>query len=106
MVTESIPSDAHSEGDHGCVVQIGIQELKEAFREAGEIVSAVVMRDQAGASRGFGFVNFLTPEGADRAVAEYGSTPPGRDSWLVRALTPPEAISSAWGHSVWMVGQM
>lgn len=88
------------------MVQIGTQELKEAFREAGEIVSAVVMRDQAGASRGFGFVNFVHPEGADRAVAESGGMAPGQGSWLVRALTPPRAISLAWGHSVWMVGQM
>lgn len=88
------------------MVQIGTQELKEAFRDAGEIVSAVVMRDQAGASRGFGFVNFLHPEGADRAVAAHGSMAPGRGSWLVSALTPPRAISSAWGHSVWMIGQM
>ena len=91
---------------YACVVQVGTQELKEVFKDAGEIVSAVVMRDQAGASRGFGFVNFLHPEGADRAVAEHGSAPPGQGSWLVSAIDPPRAISSAWGHSVWMKGQM
>jgi polyadenylate-binding protein len=77
---------AHSVGDHASPVQVGTEELKEAFKDAGEIVSAVVMRDQAGVSRGFGFVNFSHPEDADRAVAEYGSVPPGQSSWLVSAL--------------------
>ena len=88
------------------MVQVGTEELKEAFRDAGEIVSAVVMRDQAGTSRGFGFVNFAHPEGADRAVAEHGSMPQGQGSWLVSALGLPRATSSAWGRSVRTDGQM
>ena len=66
-------------------LQVGIEALKEAFRDAGDIVSAVVMRDQSGASRGFGFVNFEKPEAADRAVSNFDNLPSthAQSGWLV-----------------------
>ena len=65
--------------------QVGIEALKEAFRDAGDIASAVVMRDQSGASRGFGFVNFEQAEAADRAVANFDNLPSthAQSAWLV-----------------------
>ena len=63
--------------------QVGTEALKEAFQSAGDIVSAVVMRDQAGASRGFGFVNFEKPEAADKAVADFMGTSHTQGTWLV-----------------------
>ena len=64
-------------------VQVGTDALKEAFQDAGDIASAVVMRDQAGTSRGFGFVNFEKPEAADKAVADFHNAPHTRGTWLV-----------------------
>ena len=44
-------------------------KLKEIFAEAGEIVDASVVTDrETGRSRGFGFVEFTTPEGAQNAI--------------------------------------
>jgi len=65
-------------------MQVGTEALKEAFQDAGEIVSAVVMRDQTGTSRGFGFVNFEKPEDADKAIANFNDTPHTQGTWLVR----------------------
>ena len=38
------------------------------FAEHGEVVSCVVMRDDEGKGKGFGFVNFEAPEAAAAAV--------------------------------------
>ena len=72
--------------------QVGIEALKEAFRDAGDIASAVVMRDQSGASRGFGFVNFEQAEAADRAVANFDNLPSthAQSAWLVGASLDPK----------------
>lgn len=44
--------------------------FREIFAPFGTITSARIMRDEAGLSRGFGFVCFSLPEEATRAVAE------------------------------------
>jgi RNA recognition motif-containing protein len=45
------------------------QDLQEAFAEAGEVNSAQVIMDRAtNRSRGFGFVEMATEEGADAAI--------------------------------------
>ncbi|XP_059667528.1 polyadenylate-binding protein 7-like [Cornus florida] len=41
--------------------------LKEKFSEFGKILSLVISKDENGASRGFGFVNFDSPDDAKRA---------------------------------------
>lgn len=43
-------------------------KLRELFGEYGKIISAKVMVGEDGKSRGFGFVSFEEPEGAERAV--------------------------------------
>jgi polyadenylate-binding protein len=43
-------------------------KFKEAFAKHGEVTSAVVMRKQDGASKGFGFVNFKEADQAKAAV--------------------------------------
>jgi len=45
-------------------------KLKKMFDGYGVIKSAVVMKDDAGKSKGFAFINFDTPEDAQRAVEE------------------------------------
>lgn len=48
--------------------------FKEKFSQYGKIVSLVISKDENGASRGFGFVNFEKPEDAKSAVeAMHGS---------------------------------
>ncbi|CAI9765583.1 unnamed protein product [Fraxinus pennsylvanica] len=49
---------------------IGDDELKELFSPFGSITSCKVMRDPKGISRGSGFVAFLSPEEASRALLE------------------------------------
>ena len=43
--------------------------LNEAFAKAGEVVSAVIIKDRmTGRSKGFGFVEMATEEGAQAAI--------------------------------------
>ncbi|PSS23623.1 Polyadenylate-binding protein like [Actinidia chinensis var. chinensis] len=42
--------------------------LKEKFSEFGKVISLVISKDDSGASRGFGFVNFDSPDDARRAL--------------------------------------
>jgi len=45
-------------------------KLRELFSPFGETTSIVVMKDQKGASRGFGFVCFSNPDDASKALTE------------------------------------
>jgi len=42
--------------------------LKKISEEFGEVLSAVIMRDDKGKSKGFGFINFADADGANKAV--------------------------------------
>nr|GMC53816.1 polyadenylate-binding protein 6-like [Ipomoea batatas] len=42
--------------------------LREKFSKYGKVHKAIIMRDEKGKSRGFGFVNFYSHEDAKRAV--------------------------------------
>ena len=44
-------------------------ELRGHFAQCGTIISAKLMRDEKGISKGFGFVCFSKPEEANKAVA-------------------------------------
>lgn len=45
------------------------ERLRAHFMQAGEVVSATVIMDRAaGRSKGFGFVEMATEEGAQRAI--------------------------------------
>ena len=47
------------------------ERLKEYFRNYGEVVEAVIMRDRAtGRARGFGFVVFADPAVAERVIMD------------------------------------
>lgn len=44
-------------------------DLKQHFAQAGDVVDAVVIMDKmSGRSKGFGFVEFATPEEAKKAI--------------------------------------
>lgn len=52
---------------------INEQQLQDAFSPFGVITSLVIMRDESGKSKGFGFINFGTPEEAKKAVEAMNS---------------------------------
>ena len=50
-------------------------DLKEKFSNFGKVTSSAIMREDHGNSKKFGFVNFESPEDADKALkALNGST--------------------------------
>ncbi len=50
-------------------------ELRRIFQAHGEITDAIVLTDrETGRSRGFGFVEFASPEDADRAIKALDGT--------------------------------
>lgn len=49
------------------------EKLKEEFSPYGSITSAIVMKDESGKSKGFGFVCYSTPEEATKAISEMNS---------------------------------
>ncbi|EOA34410.1 hypothetical protein CARUB_v10021938mg [Capsella rubella] len=59
--------------------EITDDELRKTFGKYGDISSAVVMKDQSGSSRCFGFVNFETPEAAAVAVEKMNGISLGED---------------------------
>ncbi|SAL95136.1 hypothetical protein [Absidia glauca] len=56
------------------VTDITEEELKELFGAYGPIASVLIQRDDQGASRGFGFVNFERHEDAEKAVSQMHDT--------------------------------
>lgn len=50
------------------------RDLQEYFSQVGSVVSVTLMLDRVtGKSRGFAFVEFATPEEANRAVEEFNN---------------------------------
>ena len=48
------------------------EDLKSNFSEAGEVVSAAIIKDKfTGQSKGFGFVEMKTEEGATEAIKKF-----------------------------------
>ena len=62
------------------------EEFRELFEKYGDVTSASLARDEAGKSRGFGFVNFINHEHAATAVDELnGKDFKGQDLYVGRA---------------------
>lgn len=59
------------------------EDLKKAFETFGTITSAVVMKDQNGKSRCFGFVNFQSTDAAAAAVEKLNGTKFDDNVWYV-----------------------
>jgi polyadenylate-binding protein len=67
------------------------EKLFELFKEFGDITSYVVMKNDDGSSRGFGFVCFKDPNQANQAVAiKNGSDYNGRALFVGRAMKKAE----------------
>jgi cold-inducible RNA-binding protein len=68
-------------------------QLRDLFAEVGEVASATVVTDRdTGRSRGFGFVEMATNEGAEEAISRFN----GRD-YEGRRLQVEKAKSPAGG---------
>jgi cold-inducible RNA-binding protein len=68
-------------------------QLRDLFAEVGEVASATVVTDRdTGRSRGFGFVEMSTNEGAEEAISRFN----GRD-YEGRRLQVEKAKSPAGG---------
>jgi polyadenylate-binding protein len=71
--------------------EVSDAQLKDMFAKHGPVNSAVVMRDEKGASRGFGFVNFDHHEDALKAVDAINGTQVGQKKvWAGRAQKKSE----------------
>jgi hypothetical protein len=72
------------------------EKLPELFAACGQITSAKVMMDrERGISKGFGYVNFSSPEKATKAVTEFDGKTIGtkRLSLSTSAFTCPRSLA-------------
>lgn len=67
------------------------EELQEAFAEAGNVASAMIITDrETGRSRGFGFVEMATPEEAQAAIEMWNGKELGGRTLTVNEARPRE----------------
>jgi len=70
-------------------------ELGQKFSEAGTVVSAQVVTDRySGRSRGFGFVEMESQEGADKAIEMFNEQDFGGRNIVVNIARPREEGSA------------
>ncbi|MBI4232179.1 RNA-binding protein [Candidatus Peregrinibacteria bacterium] len=66
------------------------EAFEAAFAEFGQVEEAIVIKDQMGRSKGFGFVTFVNAEDADKAIAALdGKELDGRNV-VVNEAKPPK----------------
>jgi RNA recognition motif-containing protein len=66
-------------------------ELREVFSQAGEVENATVVEDRdTGRSRGFGFVEMATAEGAAAAIEQFNGREFGGRNLTVNEARPRE----------------
>lgn len=67
------------------------EELSEAFSQAGTVESAIIIMDRAtGRSKGFGFVEMATEEGAQKAIEMFHEQDFGGRTIIVNEARPRE----------------
>jgi len=65
------------------------QELRDLFSQAGEITDLQIISDGAtGQSRGFGFIEMSTDEGADEAIKRFNGYSLGSRELIVNVARP------------------
>ncbi|GLB42130.1 putative RNA recognition motif containing protein [Lyophyllum shimeji] len=83
--------------------EIDSNGLFSHFRQFGQIVSARVMRNENGESRGFGFVSFQTPAQASAAMHAMNGVQLGSKQVVVRLHEPKqlrqEKLAQRFGHN-------
>ncbi len=80
--------------------KISDEDLKSNFSEAGEVESATIIKDKfSGQSKGFGFVEMKTEEGAAEAVKKFnGGTLDGKTITVNEARPKKEFGAGGGGH--------
>jgi RNA recognition motif-containing protein len=74
-------------------------ELREIFSQAGEVENATVVEDRdTGRSRGFGFVEMATAEGAAAAIAQFNGKEFGGRALTVNEARPREDRGGGGGR--------
>ncbi len=75
-------------------------DLKSNFSEAGEVVSATIIKDKfSGQSKGFGFVEMKTEEAAEEAIKKFnGGTLDGKTITVNEARPKKEFGAGGGGH--------
>jgi cold-inducible RNA-binding protein len=69
-------------------------EIRDLFAQAGEVVSANIIRDRyTNQSRGFGFVEMATEEQAADAIKRFNGMPVGGRNIVVNESRPQEKKS-------------
>ena len=66
------------------------EELQETFAQFGEVEEAIIIRDPAGRSKGFGFVTYTNEEDADKAIADLDGSELGSRKIVVNEAKPPK----------------
>jgi RNA recognition motif-containing protein len=65
-------------------------ELKTTFAKFGDVEEAIIIKDYAGRSKGFGFVTFTDDAAADKATAELNGAELGSRKINVSEARPPK----------------
>jgi RNA recognition motif-containing protein len=74
-------------------------DLKTNFTEAGEVVSASIIKDKfTGQSKGFGFVEMKTEEGATEAIKKFNGGMLDGKAITVNEARPKKEFSSGGGN--------
>ncbi|MFA5323471.1 MAG: RNA-binding protein [Smithella sp.] len=75
------------------------EDLKSNFSEAGEVASATIIKDKfTGQSKGFGFVEMTTEEGAAEAIKKFnGGTLDGK-AITVNEARPKKEFGAGGGN--------
>lgn len=77
-----------------------VDELRELFAQAGEVLSVNIVRDKfSNQSRGFGFVEMATEEAAGEAIKRFNGTQLGGRNLVVNESRPQEKKSFGGGSN-------
>jgi len=77
--------------------QTGENDLQDYFAQAGAVTSVNLMLDKAtGKSRGFAFVEFATPEDAQKAIEQFHNKDFQGRSITVNVARPREERAPRW----------
>ncbi|HET6267549.1 MAG TPA: RNA-binding protein [Acidobacteriota bacterium] len=75
-----------------------VDEIRDLFAQAGEVLSANIIRDKfTNQSRGFGFVEMATEEQAAEAIKRFNGTQLGGRNIVVNESRPQEKKSFSRG---------
>lgn len=75
-----------------------VEEIRELFTQAGEVLSANIIKDKfTNQSRGFGFVEMATEEQAADAIKRFNGTQLGGRNLVVNESRPQEKKSFGGG---------